>query len=795
MGYPSFNNPKFPIDYIVGEYYEHDATPVALNPGDYVTFDVSLPAGLSYDSGTNKIKGVATTVADTDITVSHYDSGDVLLNTYPYTIVVLSLNITFSGGSSFATYTTRSDTFSYSVTGSYTSDGVSFDDPSNETVLPDGVTLTLGNTPGLSGYAIEVGDFKFILTTTDVAGHVFRKILPFTVTAGTASGAQIPSINSITTVAAAMNLSGYWDFFHNYKGENGNPNYFWNTYLRTGSAQDALKINARTGDLTSTSEGGSGDPHQVGDFSVVLHDKIVQTDVDPINGETVQLLCPHITGLTSVYIWFTTYDGGTYRLYRRDVVAKTNSASITSSEQMVGLSQNGTNIFVVTAPTVANNWVIHKIDPVALTEGTSTTFAATTGTTVNDLVYTSATTGGNLTVLTNYNGGTGDPPQIYNPTANTVSPYTLTAAKNYTACAYFVDGSSVAYVLFLNATDKSLIRYRLSNNTTSTTSVSGGLFNGTCASDKIYVLNTTTAYVTDSGRDVIYIYTPGSSVTVKKTLDTGAKPVNIIPLENVTVADGVGNARGGIIYPLLAIHQQGLNNILIVEGTNIENTVDTVKFNRLYNDIALPGAPQTNITYTTVGTIKPGTISIIFKTTDLGVLVSTDDGNGVITGVGGAANGTVDYCNGSITVNYPTTTTGTPSLYYENNPTKVIISAETYRSVPISLLGSMFHNLDLCQFDCNKVTIDTSTLRNVKSINRTSTTELTADTVTPLLDDVTITNWPTGHTVTTTTTYGSLPPGLILNWPYGSDTHFSLSGTCTTPGTYVFTVSVVGTEP
>lgn len=767
MGYPSFANPKFPIDYIVGDYYENDATPVALTGGQTVTITGSLPAGLTYDSGDNKIKGVATTVADTDITVKIYN-GPTLISAYPYTIVVLELDITFDGGSSFATYTTRTDTFGYSITGSYTADSTSFSDPSSESVLPVGLILTLGSTAGFTGFAKETGNFKAVLTVSDAASHSFKKTITFATTAGTPSGTQLPTLLGINTVAQTKSVG----FSQTYAAINGNSNYNYYTDL-------AGRGNTLTGTFSVHTAGG-------GTYKIACADQMYQTNDLSIAGETVQLVSSSVSsnGIdpANMFIWFTTYDGGTYRLYKYDVVNRTKAASITSSFAMVALCEvqnyisaaDKTKIYVITAPESANDFVIHEVSVSTLSETNTKTFSAQSAVTINGFVRSGTT--GKMIILTNNNGDSGansDAPQYYDPAGNTLTPMTLTAAKNYiSACYGTITGTEYAYLL--NQTDGSVIRYKLSDDTSITTSIDGVLWNGTCSTDKIIhylsdAENTDYLIITDSGRDVVYRSTLSiGTIPIWKTLSAGAKPTNLY-------------SDGRLVY----VYQQGFNNVVTLYSTT-PTSGNTVTLNRGNNRIAMVSAPQGSpVTYNAIGPIKPGTVSIEFSTTDLGKLTSTDS-SGVITGVGGASNGTINYCTGEIIFNYPTTTTGTPYLSYVNTPTVF-----TGFTNPNTFKTYCFNNLELCEISNNTNVISTTLLAdNKEAINRTSTTTISTNTVTPISENVTITWTDLKRAPYSNTIYGSLPPGISLVWPNSDDSHFALTGTCSTPGVYIFTVSV-----
>lgn len=773
MGYAVLTNDKFALDYVVGMYAEELFATVP--PGGSIDITTgTLPAGLRLDPTDWKLKGVATTEGDYDITYDILDSGSVVQSTVDVTIVVVKVTITYSDSPiSYTNYSTVAGTFSYAILGPYTLDDVTNITWANNgsQLLGDKLTLTLGTMEEATytGRTNEVGNFLFSLRTTNEVGHVYDYREAGEITFTLASATDIPEMQSCNILGATKNEEATYDYItiqgqepytyktnHNYPSLNSKVLSEFN-YTENIDDGTVTIIPTLLGDW---------------DFRRIVKDVPLQKIWNA--GQITKVHCSSawdgILSTGDINVFAASIDGTDAYLNKYSIVNDTFDPSpvfTTHIRDIAGPDEeteySPTFVYAALAPSASTTHPIKKvlIADMSLSATTNVT-SVSSSTNITELVRSPYSD--YMLVLFN-----GDPVQKYTMSTDTLSSTAVSASKNYSSGCVTYDGTT-EYFWILNQTDGTLIKYNAATNSlvNTYTIVGASLTPETCFREKIINHNNEKIIVTDSATNKLFIFNIAAGTFSNQTL-TGVTPVSVY-------------SDGSLIYVL-----NSQASTIVCYNTDFSVRYTTSINIATYLDSIYTGDTFPDTTTTITAPILKGSVVVSYQTNDWGLITLTDNGSGVLTSSHPTivAHGAVDYCAGDID----------SKAYTEDDTFEVFIS---YKLMPNEFAGVILRdtfktvfvaNLDFevlwDEVDYIDHTVKVGILTFSETVERVF--EYTVGQV--ISDTITIAGGTPDYTVAVVGCV--LPDGLTLNYPDPTSADFTIDGTPTTAEVKTVTIEVL----
>jgi hypothetical protein len=789
MGYGTYTYQKFPIDYLVGVYGSNALSPSAPPVGGSIVVTGTVPPGLTANVGSNTLSGYATTEGDYNIVVTVKNSGNITVYTYKYTVVVLTVDITVGSSLTTTAYTSLSQIFSYSVSGSYTPTDtgtlVWIDAGSS---LPLGVTLNTGTgaSASLSGSSLEAGEFLVYLQVTDLDGHTYSKRFNLELTTATSIDSSFkPSLKTVAKVGATVasvftmpygNVGGYApsNYLH----------YTWTTYpspipaIPSGS-NAALDI--LTGIFTYTPS-----VYYDHNYRTVINDAPIQKKITKITNRIVR----HITGslsfdgvdITTPTTWLTTKNTPSsqvnelysYNLNDDTVTSAPGNPYTYAINAIKGpdfeATLKPTSLYMVTGPETSNTeFVLREISTVDLTQTLSKTFnVASSGMSFNDIVRGS--TVGKVLLLGNSQGC-----YLYTMGTETLVISSVLNVDRYYECGVSTINSGIEYFWILNKTDKQLIKYNPSLNTVvATYNLPSANLSNSSAKNGIGQANNQYIYITDSGNSKVYIFNiAGASFSTSTFSGSYVTPTSCF-------------YDGNYVYILF----QDTNNIYVGAPSNLaaHYTINLHTDRRLIEITYSGGGAKT---YDAAGPLRTGSVLIRQFTKDYGLVTLADNGSGTLISSNTTAipsTGTISYTSGQVSF----------TEYNQGESFPIDIS---YVTLPTNMIGGRrrdTHGVDwvvnnpfiISGYSFYSYVDHTVKMSIGLSFNKTST-----DTINPVwIKDVAVKESVqiSGGTPSYVPSLldGTMPASVTIEYPDIDNTYFAIAGPATAAGTYYFTVEV-----
>lgn len=783
MAYDPLTYDKFPLDYVVGMYGEHDLAPISVPLGGSINITAgTLPTGLRLDTSDWKLKGVATTENAYDISFDVLDSGSIIVDSFDYSIVVVLIVINYTdptGPISYNAYTNFSDTFSYAITGPYTlDDATDITWVTTGSEIFDGIILGSGTsiTINLEGRAKEIGKFLISLSTTNEVGHIFSQKFNGEILYTSPSGSDTPLLNTCDILGGTKSAQ----FSYTYQATQGVIPYNYRTSIDYNSLDPkipstfSLVLNKNTGALTMTG-------NQLGNWNyrALVKDKIYQKKFRQIADQVItKVACSSwfdgIKSTANQYAFVASKDfptGAAGHFYRynlstdtlssvveftslvRDIAPPDFETDYQDSYVYVGLDPSGS----------ATNYPIKEVNINTLAVTTTTTVTASSGVHITELVRSPYSVKA-LVLFDN------DPIQSFNMSTKALAATAMSATRNYASGCVTYDGTNDTFWV-LNVTDKILIKYNpISNTIINTYSIVGSSFvTNSCSREKIINFNNTKIMITDSSADKIYEFDIAGGTFTSHTLAVGVEPVGLYT-DNI------------LIYVL-----SKNNNVILCYNSDFTlrdtiNLRDNIYLEQIYSGNNFPET-ITNVR----GPVKKGSVVIEYHTNDWGLITCTDNSSGILTSSMPSiiSNGSVDYCTGAITAEaYTETGTFTVILNYKNSSNE--LAGVSYRD---NFQTYLLTNTNLEILYDNISTTDHIFKVGDLTLNRTSSRSLIYTETQSISDSVTISGGTPSYGISVVGC--SLPAGLSITYPCSGTNIYCLEGNPTTPGVYTFTIQIL----
>ncbi len=773
MGYAVLTNDKFTLDYVVGMYAEELFATVPTGGSIDITAG-TLPAGLRLDPTDWKLKGVATTEGDYDITYDILDSGSVVQDTVDVTIVVVKVTITYSDSPiSYANYATVNGTFTYTIEGPYTLDDVTNITWANNgsQLLGDKLTLTLGvrEEATYTGRTNEVGNFLFSLRTTNEVGHVYDYRESGEITYNLASATDKPEIQSCEILGSTKNE----EFNYEYSTIQGQEPYTYKTNYNYPSLNSKILTefgydeDIDTGNFSIT-------PTLLGswDFRKIVKDVPLQKVWNNVAVSKVHCSSSW-DGLLSgpgVNVYYATVSGTDGYLTKYNVDADTvdiTSAFSTHVADIAGPDEeteySPTFVYAALKPSASTTHPIKKvlISDMSISATTNVT-SASSSTYITELVRSPYSD--NMLVLFN-----GDPVQKYTMSTDTLSSTAVSASKNYSSGCVTYDGTT-EYFWILNQTDGTLLKYNAATNSlvNTYTIVGATLTPASCYRERIINHNNEKILITDSAAGKIFIFNIGAGTFSSQTL-TNVTPVGIF-------------SDGSLIYVM-----NSQDATIVCYNTDFSVRYTTSINISTYLDDIYTGDTFPDTTTTVSSPILKGSVVVSYYTNDWGLITLTDDGNGnlISSHPSSIYDGTVDYCSGDID----------SKAYTEDDPFTVYLS---YKLMPNEFAGVILRDtlqtyfLTNINFEvfCDEIDYIDHVLKvGILTFSEPSFRLFEYTVGQTVSDTITIAGGTTDYDVSVLGC--DLPDGLTLNYPDPTSDDFTIDGTLTTAEIKTATIQVL----